>query len=154
MWNSEYDTGKVQLTMSHSMYSIHKWCETLSMTQVRYNWRCPTACILFTSDVKLWSPFLTGRTISSPNMVRTVRRTILRFLTDLLMRCKLQPKLRCGGCTQIRVNLHSHDTCSLLSIWGQKPRQSSPLPCHTLPYLLAFIHWVPQITLILQQVHK
>ena len=65
--------------MSHGMYSIHKWCETLSMTQVRYNWRCPTACILFTSDVKLWSPFLTGRTISSPNMVRTVRRTILRF---------------------------------------------------------------------------
>ena len=36
-------------------------------------------------------------------MVQTVLRTILCFLPDLLMRCKLRPKLRCAGCTQTRI---------------------------------------------------
>ena len=31
----------------------------------------------------LLNPFLTGRTVSSPNILRTVRRTILRFLIEL-----------------------------------------------------------------------
>ena len=59
------------------------------------------------------SPFLIGRTVCSPNILRTVRRTIIRFLTELLlrrtcfgqfdelcfvlnwliMRCKLRPEL-------------------------------------------------------------
>ena len=62
------------------------------------------------------SLFLTGRTISSPSMVRTVRRTILRFLTDLLIRCRLRPELRCAGCTQTRVHVLTNDTCRLSSI--------------------------------------
>ena len=82
-------------------------------------------------------------------MVRTVRRTILRFLTDLLMRCKLQPEVRCAGCTQPRVHMLTHDKCSLLSIRGRKPRQSTPQLCHALTYLSVFICWVPQITLTL-----
>ena len=61
-------------------------------------------------------------TFRSPNMLRTVRRIILRFLTDLLMRCKLQPELRCARCTQTRVHMFTHDTCSLSSIRGRKPR--------------------------------
>ena len=61
-------------------------------------------------------------TLRSPNMVRTVRRTILRFLTDLLMSCKLRPELPCAGCTQTRVYILTHDTCSLSSIRGRKPR--------------------------------
>ena len=32
------------------------------------------------------SPFLTGRTVCSPNILRTVRRTIIRFLIELLLR--------------------------------------------------------------------
>ena len=59
------------------------------------------------------SPFLTGRSVCSPNILRTVRRTTIRFLIELLvrrtwfghfnelyfilnwlvMRCKLRPKL-------------------------------------------------------------
>ena len=83
-----------------------------------------------------------GQTSRSPNMVWTVRRTILRFLTDLLMRCKLQPELRCAGCTQTRVHMFIHDTCSLSSIRGRKPRQWTPRLCHALTYLLVFICWV------------
>ena len=71
----------------------------------------PSKCLLF------WalSPFLTGRTLCSPNILRTVRRTIIRFLIELLvrrswfgqfdelcfvlnwliMRCKLRPRT-CG----------------------------------------------------------
>ena len=110
----------------------------------------------------------------SPNLVRTVRRTILRFLTDLLMRCKLQPELRCAGCTQTRVHMLTFDTCSLSSIRSRKPRQWTPRLvgclasrrfsprwyrrterlCHALIDLLVFICWVPQITLTLPQVHK
>ena len=95
-----------------------------------------------------------GRTSRSPNIVRTVRRTVLRFLTDFLMRCKLQPELRCAGCTQTRVHMLTHDTCSLSSIRGRKPRQWTPRLCYALTYLLVFICWVPQITLTLPQVHK
>ena len=87
-------------------------------------------------------------------MVGTVRRTILCFLTDLLMRCKLQPELRCEGCTQTRVHVLTHDTCSLSSTRGRKPGQWTARLCHLLTYLLVFICWVPQITLILPQVHK
>ena len=107
-------------------------------------------------------------------MVRTVRRTILRFLTDLLMSCKLRPELPCAGCTQTRVYILTHDTCSLSSIRGRKPRQWTPRLvgclasrrfsprwyrrterlCHALIDLLVFICWVPQITLTLPQVHK
>ena len=96
--------------------------------------------------LSFWSPFFAGRTISSPNIVRTVRRTIyliselsdgrtsrspnivrtvrrtvLRFLTDFLMRYRLQPDLRCAGCAQTRVHMPTHDTCSLSSIRGPKP---------------------------------
>jgi len=59
------------------------------------------------------SPFLNGRTICSPNILRKVRRTTIRFLIELLlrrtwfgqfdelyfvlnwliMRCKLRPEL-------------------------------------------------------------
>ena len=62
------------------------------------------------------SPFLIGRTFASPNIVRNIRRTLLRFLIELIvprtwfgqlvnnselyfvlnwliMRCKLQPEL-------------------------------------------------------------
>ena len=82
-------------------------------------------------------------------MVWTVWQTVLCFLTDLLMRCKLQPKLHCAGCTQTRVHMLTHDTCSLSSIRGQKPWQWTPRPCHALIYLWVFICWVPQITLTL-----
>ena len=37
-------------------------------------------------------------------MVRTVQRPTLHFLAKLSMRCKLQPKLPCAGCTQTRVH--------------------------------------------------
>ena len=80
-------------------------------------------------------------------MVRTIRRTILRLLTISLMRCKLQPELRCAGCTQTLVHMLTHDTCSLSSIRGRKPGQWTPRLCHALTYLLVFICWVPQITL-------
>ena len=53
-------------------------------------------------------------------MVPTVRRTILRFLTELLTRCKLQPEFRCAGCTQTRVHMLTHDTRSLSSILRPK----------------------------------
>ena len=100
------------------------------------------------------SLFLIGRTVGSPYMVRTVLRTILRLLTDLLMRCKLQPELCCAGCTQTRVHMLTHDTCSLSSIRGRKPRQWMSRLCHELTYSLVFICWVPQITLTLPQVLK
>ena len=70
------------------------------------------------------------------------------------MRCKLQPELRCAGCTQTHVHMLTHDTCSLLSIHGWKPWQWMPWLCQTLTYLLVFTCWVPQITLTLPQVHK
>ena len=57
-----------------------------------------------------------GRTSRSPNMVRTVRRTVLRFLTDLLMRCKLRPELRCAGCTQTRVYMLIHSQPKALTM--------------------------------------
>ena len=51
-----------------------------------------------------------------PNMVQTVWRTILRFLTDFLMRCKLQPKPRCAGCTQTRVYMLIHSQPKALTM--------------------------------------
>ena len=73
--------------------------------------------------------------VSSPNLVRTVRRTILRFLTDSLMRCKLQPELRCVGCTQTRVHMLTHDKCSLSSISSpdNSPFSHSVIPVLSLP---------------------
>ena len=70
------------------------------------------------------------------------------------MRCKLQPELRCAGCTQTLVHMLTHDTCSLSSIRGRKPRQWTPRLYYTLTSLLVFICWVPQITLTLPHVHK
>ena len=35
---------------------------------------------------KALSPFLTGPTFASPNMVRCIRRTLLRFLIELIVR--------------------------------------------------------------------
>ena len=87
-------------------------------------------------------------------MVQTVQRTILHFLTDVLMTCKLQHELCCADCTQTRVFMLTHDMCSLSSIRGRKPRQWTPRLCHALTYLLVTICWVPQITLTLPQVHK
>ena len=100
------------------------------------------------------SLFLTVQTVSSPNLIQTVQRTILHFLTDLLMRCKLQPKLCCTGCTQTCMHMLTYDTYSLSSICGRKPQQWTPWLCHALTYLFVFICWVPQITLTLLQVHK
>ena len=34
----------------------------------------------------LLSPFLIGRSVCSPNILRTVRRTMIRFLIELLVR--------------------------------------------------------------------
>ena len=87
-------------------------------------------------------------------MLQTVWQTILHFLNDLLIRCKLQPKLRCAGCTQTHVHMLTHDTCSLSSIHSQKSQQWTPWLCHALTYLLIFICWDPQIMLTLPQVHK
>ena len=58
---------------------------------------------------KALSPFLTGRMFVRPNILRTLRRTMIRFLIELLvrriwyglyfilnwliMRCKLRPEL-------------------------------------------------------------
>ena len=47
--------------------------------------------ILASVDVKLQKlthtrPFLTGRSVCSPNILRTVRRTMIRFLIELLVR--------------------------------------------------------------------
>ena len=70
------------------------------------------------------------------------------------MRCKLQPELRCAGCTQTLVHMLTHNTCSLSSIRGRKPRQWTPRLYYTLTSLLVFICWVPQITLTLPHVHK
>ena len=100
------------------------------------------------------SPFLTGRTVSSLNLVWTVQWTTLRFLTNLLMRCKLQPKLRCAGCTQTCVHMLTHQTCSLMPIRDWNPWQWTPWLCHALTYLWVFIRWVPQKMLTLPQVHK
>ena len=66
----------------------------------------------FGQAVRLLSPFLTGRMFVRPNILRTLRRTMIRFLTELLvrriwfgqsklyfilnwlvMRCKLRPEL-------------------------------------------------------------
>ena len=46
-------------------------------------------------------PLMTGRTVRSSNLVRTVRRTIPRFLTDLLMRVQT---------VQTHARTHSHTT--------------------------------------------
>ena len=40
------------------------------------------ACV----HVWMFSPFLIGRTFASPNIVRSIRRTSLRFLTELIVR--------------------------------------------------------------------
>ena len=93
-------------------------------------------------------------TFRSLNMVQAGQWTILRFLTYLLLRGNLQPKLCCAGCTYVRVHILTHDTCSLSSIHSWKPCQWTPRLCHTLTYLLVFICWVPQITLTLPQVLK
>ena len=45
-----------------------------------------------------------GQTFRSPNLVRTVWQTILCFLTDLIIRCKLQPKL----CCRLYTDTHAH----------------------------------------------
>ena len=45
-------------------------------------------------------------------MARTVRQSILHFLTDLFMRHKLQPELCCAGCTQ---------TCMHMLTWHRQP---------------------------------
>ena len=74
---------------------------------------------------------------------------ILHLLTDLLMTCKFQPELCCAGCTQTRLHMLTHNTCSLLSTCSQKPQQWMPQLCHVLIYLLVFICWVPQIMLTL-----
>ena len=95
-----------------------------------------------------------GCTYKSPNMVWTVWGTIFCFLTDLLMRCELQPELHCAGCTETCVHMLTHDTCSLSSFCSWKPRQWTPWLCHAFTYSLVFICWVPQITLTLPQVHK
>ena len=67
-----------------------------------------------------FSPFLTGRSVCSPNILRTVRRTMVRFLIELLirrtwfrqfdeqyfvlnwlvMRCKLRPELAADALQQ------------------------------------------------------
>ena len=52
------------------------------------------------------------RTVTSSNLVRTVRRTILRFLTELLMRCKLQPKFRFADCPHTHAHTLIHNSCS------------------------------------------
>ena len=70
------------------------------------------------------------------------------------MRCKLQPKPQCAGCTQTRVHMLTNDTCSLSSIHSRKPRQWMQRLCQALTYLLVSICWVPQITLTLPQVNK
>ena len=93
-------------------------------------------------------------TFRSLNMVQAGQWTILRFLTYLLLRGNLQPKLCCAGCTYVRVHILTHNTCSLSSIHSWKPCQWTPRLCHTLTYLLVFICWVPQIKLTLPQVHK
>ena len=145
----------------------------------REKWRkLITKLFVLPQRPSLLSLFLTGRTISSPiwfgqfdelcfvselsdrrtsrslNMVWTVQWTILRFLTDFLMRSTLQPKLRCAGCTQTCVHMLTNDTCSLSSIHSQKPWQWMLQLCDTLTYLLLFICWVLQITLTIPQVHK
>ena len=70
------------------------------------------------------------------------------------MRCKLQPKLRCAGCTQTRVHMLTHDACSLSSIRSRKPQQWTLRLCHVLTYLSLFIGWVLQITLTFPQVYR
>ena len=64
-----------------------------------------------------------GQTSRLLNMVWTVQRIILCFLTDLLMGCKLRPELRCAGCTQTHVHMLTHNTCGISSICGGKPWQ-------------------------------
>ena len=113
--------------------------------------------------------------VSSPNLVQTVRRTTLRFLIELLMRCKRQPDFVVQA---VHRHASTHPTASqavktstdwqrklnyayvkstedqvstrLLSIRGRKPRQWTLRLCQALTYLLVFICWVPQITLTLR----
>ena len=51
-------------------------------------------------------PNCVRKNFTSPNLVRTVRRTILRFLTDLITICKLQPEFRCADCTHTCAHTH------------------------------------------------
>ena len=76
------------------------------------------------------------------------------FLNKLINRCKLQPELRCAGCTQACVHMLTHQTCSLMPIRDWNPWQWTPWLCHALTYLWVFIRWVPQIMLTLPQVRK
>ena len=107
---------------SHSALNGLKACSSLGELLVRRTLFGQFDELYFVSELNV------GRTFRSPNVVRTVRRTILRFSTDLLMRCKLQPELRCADCTQTRMHILTHDTCSLSSIRGRKPRQWTPRP--------------------------
>ena len=74
-------------------------------------------------ELYFFSELSVRQTFQSPKMVWTVQQTILHFSTDLLTRYKLQPKLRCQGCTQTCEHMFTHDTCSLWSIREWKPRQ-------------------------------
>ena len=129
-------------------YWITEACSWLGELLVRHTWFGQFNELYFISELSV------RRTFRLLNMVWTVQWTILCFLTDLLVGWKLQPKHRRAGCTQTHMHMLTHDTCSLLSICRQKPRQWTQRLCYALTYLSFFICWVPQIMLTLPQVHK
>ena len=128
----------------HENFRPASLCFNIQKSQTFYG----TKSVLLGAWVR---PVLNWANISLPNMVWMVRRTMIHFLTDFLMRCKLQPELCCAGCTQTCVHMLTHDTCSLSSVCGWKPRHWTPWLCQALTYLLVFICWVPQITLTLSK---
>ena len=90
-----------------------KYHPSLSLTDVNQTTELPWIQCGFSSSSGVLSPFLTGRMFVRPNILRTLRRTMIRFLIELLvrriwfgqsklyftvlnwlvMRCKLRPEL-------------------------------------------------------------
>ena len=108
------------------------------------------------------SPFLTGRMFCSPNILRTVRRTMIRFLIQLLvrrtwfgqfdelyfvlnwlvMRCKLRPELAADA---------------QQTAWSKirlKSSQYTLIIPHRVIQLTTNSFWVPETWLRLPQVNK
>ena len=111
VWMGEY-VSSMCAKMKTYPSCLCKACSYLGELLVRQTWFGQFNELYFISELNVrW-------TFRLPNVVWTVRQAVLHFLTNLLMKWKLQPELRCAGCAQTRVHMLTHDTCSLSSVCG------------------------------------
>ena len=112
-------------------------------------------------------PFLIGQTVSSPNILRTVRRTILRFLTELRRAFSSPNVVRTVRRTTLHFStgLYNEVQASALTCGGKRSRQHDPkcrlkssqhtliIP-HRVIQVTTISFWVPETRLRLPQVNK